>query len=373
MRDKVYRLIGIAFTLVLLSACGSGGGGSDGEITYSGNVNRAVITTGNAATLVANFMSDATTTGTIATPRAASTAPSKGTNPVHLAHRLSRHLRETTLLTVAARSAEPGTAARIDVDESEPCESGSVRTTGTLDDDGTGTLTATFDKCRFGGETLNGEVTVRIDVFDIASLLITDATFSFSSLSVTNQTFKGSFGGAIRFQVPSGIYSERLTVNMVARDDTTGVMSKADNLVIVDVYDLGPGLSPYSETLTGRVFDSVYGFVDIDTLVPSIFNTINQLFPDSGQLLINGADSTNTRITVLSATLVGLELDLDGDGANQVNAILQWVDLGGETGSDLIDSDGDEMHDSWEMANGLDPSSPAGGDLDTDNFGFANL
>jgi len=366
-------------SFLALSSCGGGGGGggggdgSGGEITYTGNVNRAVITTSNAATLVANVMGDAATTGTITPSRATSTAPSKGTNQAHLARRLSRHLRETTVLTVAARSAEPGTAAKIDVDESEPCDSGSIRTTGTLNDDGTGTLTASFDKCRFNGETLNGEVRVRIDVFNITSLLITDATFSFSPLSVTNQTFKGSFSGTIRFQVPSGIHSERLTVNVVTRDDTTSIMTKAENLLIVDVYDLGPDLSPYSETLTGRVFDSVYGFVDIDTLVPLIFNTIDQLFPDSGQLLFKGVGSTNARITVLSAKLVGLELDLDDGSANEVVATLQWADLGGEAGSDLIDSDGDEMHDSWETANGLDPSSPAGVDLDTDIDGFTNL
>ncbi|MEK7768759.1 MAG: choice-of-anchor Q domain-containing protein, partial [Pseudomonadota bacterium] len=131
--------------------------------------------------------------------------------------------------------------------------------------------------------------------------------------------------------------------------------------------------SSYTETITGRMFDSVHGYVDVTTVVPLVFSSINQLFPGNGQLLFTGAASARIRVTTLSAVLVKVELDLDGNSVYETAATLKWTDLGGPVGADLGDADADGMHNSWETANGLNLSNAADAALDKDNDGFTNL
>jgi hypothetical protein len=105
------------------------------------------------------------------------------------------------------------------------------------------------------------------------------------------------------------------------------------------------------------------------------------MFPDNGQMVLtgipSGAGNRKIRVTALAvppaalpATLAGLELDLDGDGNYEINATLKWTDLSGAAGSDLADTDGDGMHNSWESAN--PPMAPnlndAAPDYDVDTF-----
>jgi uncharacterized repeat protein (TIGR01451 family) len=264
--------------------------------------------------------------------------------------------------------------AAILVDETDPCDDGgSIRYSGTLNDNGTGTLTVTYSDCRSGADTLNGVATLRIDAFDLTFLVSTDSTFSFPNLTLTNPTSNESVSGSLRDQVNIATNTETLTVNMVTRDNISSEMTKAENLIIVDVYDNLFSPSSYTETITGRMFDSVHGYVDVSTVVPLVFSSINQLFPGSGQQLFTGAANARIRVTALSAVLVKVELDLDGNSVYETAATLKWTDLGGPVGADLGDTDTDGMHNSWETANGLNPSNAADAALDKDNDGFTNL
>src|SRR4029077_12689455 len=112
-------------------------------------------------------------------------------------------------------------------------------------------------------------------------------------------------------------------------------------------------------------------FVDVTTTVPFAFSTLEQNFPSSGQLVLRGA-STTLRVTAVSALLLPVGLDLNGDGIPENTATLKWTDLGTAVGADLGDSDGDGMHNSWERANGLDPNNAADANLDRDGDGASN-
>jgi len=369
-----FNAILLLASLLILSSCGGGGGGGDTvAITYSGNTDQAVVTTNNAATLVSNVMGDAAASGGITASRGIAGAPSQNVDQVRLAHQLNQHLRDTMMQTVAAQPAKLRTSAKIDVDETDPCESGSIRITGTLNDDGKGTVTATYNNCRFSDEKLNGQATIRIDGFNFDFFIITNATYSFSALTLTTSNFSVSLSGSIHSRIFISPNTERLTVNIVTRDNGSSHMTKTENLMIVDVYDDVLSPNSFSETISGRVFDSVHGFVDISTLAPLIFSTINQFFSNSGQLVLSGAGSTSIRVTTVSASIVVLELDLDGDSTHEIAATLRWVDLTDEAGSDLVDSDVDGMHDSWELANDLDPLNPVDADQDADSDGFSNI
>lgn len=128
----------------------------------------------------------------------------------------------------------------------------------------------------------------------------------------------------------------------------------------------------FTANISGRVFDQADGHVDVATIAPLFFGTLDQLFPDSGQILLTGAGNRRIRVTALSATLVRLELYLDGDDVVDNTATLKWTDLSGPVGSDLADTDGDGMHNNWESANGLDPDVNDAAD-DKDSDGASNL
>ena len=377
---KCERLRAMSLLLFLgVAACGGGGGGggSPGGIPYVGTINPAAITTTNAARLVSNVVGASDASEIIVGPAAVISSPQGATDESSqsgLAHRLNAHFHDTLMRVL---SQPPGTTqptAAITVDEPLDCpDGGSGRVSGTLNDDGTGTLTVTYNDCRSGEDMLRGTVTLRVDAFDLTYFIPTDATFSFPVLTLTTSNSTESVSGSLRDQVNVVTNTETLTANTVTRDDLSGDMQKVENLIIVGVYDNLLFPSSYSETITGRVFDSVYGYVDVTTVTKLVFSSINQLFPNGGQLRLTGAANARIRVSAQSAVLVKLELDLNGDSVYETPATLKWTDLGGAVGADLGDTDGDGMHNSWETVNGLDPSNAADAGLDKDGDGFINL
>lgn len=381
MKGTLSRCVVVALGLLLLAGCGGGGGGGGGDtqggITYVGNTNPAVITATNASRLVANIVGSGDASGVIVGPAVATASISQGardsSSQSGLVHRLNTYQHETLTRARGRPSGSRVSVAAILVDDTVPCDGGSIRYSGTLNDNGTGTLTVTYSDCRSGDDTLNGVATLRIDAFDLTFLVSTDSTFSFSILTLTSPTTNESVSGSMRDQVNIATNTETLTVNMVTRDNMSSEMAKAENLIVVDVYNNLFFPSSYTETITGRMFDSVHGYVDVTTVVPLVFSSINQLFPGNGQLLFTGAASARIRVTTLSAVLVKVELDLDGNSVYETAATLKWTDLGGPVGADLGDADADGMHNSWETANGLNLSNAADAALDKDNDGFTNL
>jgi len=314
----------------------------------------------------------------------ANAAQDPGSGLVNVSRRLSRDFRDIAVRTERMSSAQQ--AAMMQVDETQPCDgnNGTMRMVGQIDNmTGTGTVTVTFGNCLSTGVTLNGQATMRIDAFDLGSFIITDSTTSFARLTLRASGLSLDAGGSLRDQVNIGTNTDTLTANLVQLDNSTGLMTKTVNLVIVSVYNNIVFPTSFTATITGQVFDSVHGYVDVITPTVFVFGTLNQLFPNSGQMLLTGAPAGagNRRIQVtallappaaLPATLASLELDLDGDNTYEINARLKWTDLSGPVGADLGDTDGDLMHNSWETANGLDKNvDDAANDKDID--GSTNL
>lgn len=362
------------FVLGLLSIIASGGGGDDPR---SDPGSPATITTTNAARLIGNVIGTGDPSG-----NAAAAALSTSGNPDRvrhslsqntLAHRLNTYLRNTLTQATRQDTGARFTPTATPINETEQCaDGGSIHYSGSINNDGTGTLTATYNNCRTGQETANGQVTLRVDAFDLNFFVPTDSTYTISTLTITSPGMSQTFTGSFHDHLSIATDTERLTFNVATRDNVTGESISAENLVFVDVYNNIFSPSSYRETIRGRVHDSVHGFVDVVTVAPLVFGNIDQLFPESGQLILTGAANARIRVTALSAVLVKVELDLDGDSAYELSATLKWTELSGPVGADLGDDDGDGMHNSWETANGLDPMNPADGFADSDGDGFTN-
>jgi hypothetical protein len=362
----------------MLAACGGGGGGGGGSgsaggsggdtpLTYMGKTTAAVIATTNAAFLTANIVGGADTSNAF-TSAAAGTG---GDGVTELEKRLTRAVR--------AKVSPSGTSSRgLRADpiapETDPCDggNGTVQISGDISPSGPGTLNFVWSNCLTGDSTLNGSASVRVDAFD-PTFGILDGTFNFVRVSVISPAASGTVSGALRLQVNPAGNSETTTSSLVSLD-AGGRMTKADSLVVVDVFsNISDPNSSSVETITGRLFDSVEGFVDIATTTPLAFATQAQLFASSGQIVLTGNNNGHVRAVAVSSNLVELDLDLDGDNTFESTAFLKWTELTAPAGADLADSDGDHMHDSWERVNGLNPNDPSDALLDPDGDGFNNL
>lgn len=385
---KPYRL-GISVLVcslltLFLSACGGGGGSGVSEpasVTYTANASAAIISATNASDITANVTGSSDVTGSGELPAiiaGVSVAESEaarqpGNGIANVAFRINVILSSTDLPRRQASGAGPMASGVVQVDQTEACDSGQMHLVGTLNDAGTGALTLSYNDCRMGDDTLSGQATLRVDAFDLSLSLPTDSTFSFPRLSLRGPGVNGDVGGSLRSQLTIASNTERLTTNITTIDNVTGRQAKAENLVSVYVYDNIFTPSSFTQTITGRVYHGVHGYVDIATTKVLMFGTLVQPYPDSGEILLTGAGNRSIRVTAVSATVVKLALDLDGNGVSEKAAMLKWVDLSEAIGSNLADNDADTMHNSWETAFGLNPDDPSDAAIDSDGDGVNNL
>src|SRR5207248_1732539 len=215
--------------------------------------------------------------------------------------------------------------------------------------------------------------TLRIDAFDLINRLPTDVTLTYMRISFSGPDINVDLSGTLRVQVNIATNTETVTENFVTFDNVTKVMTKTENLVFVNVYTNILFPSSYTESISGRVFDSIHGYVDATTNAPLFFNTIDQSYPSAGQLTLRGAANKSLRLTAVTATILTVALDLDGDGSYENTATLNWTDLATAVASDLADDDGDGMHNSWETTNGFNPRDPSDAAMDADGDGVTNL
>ncbi len=366
--------------LAALAACGGGGGGDGGgggggngtqPVTYSGNSSAAAVSTSNAGTLTSSVIG-----GNVGAAAALGVSGGSGPDAAQGLVDVGRSLSRTFRATLSQPRRPDGTARlafAINIDQTDACTNGgTVRIVGVLSDSGIGTLAVIYSGCRVGIDAVSGQGTMQIEAFDLGLLLPTNSVISFARLTVRGPGLSVDMSGSFRLVLNPGAKSESLIQNIVSLNNNNGRMTKSENLVFFDVYNDFFFPTSYVETISGRVFHSVHGFVDIVTNVPLVFSTLAQAFPGSGEMLLTGAGNARVRVTAVSPTVAGLSLDLDGDGVFERDVRLAWLDLSSPAGTDLGDSDGDGMHNSWETANGLNPGvNDAAGDPDAD--GFNNL
>lgn len=371
LATRAYMFLSALLVLGILSACGGGGGGGgatagggSGPVLYTGNNNAAVIGTANAADITAGVLGsgDTATAFTSAAP-----APSGGPSARELALRLGRGV--PGMVVRSAINQRQGVLA-IQVDDPLDCVTGSGRITGTLNDNGTGTVAVTWSNCFSDGSTLNGSGSVTISA-PLTGILL-DFTFNVTRVTVTTPTGSGDLSGAIRLQVDRGTGLTTVTSNWVART-STGALGKVENLVISVSPNNPVTPTSFTERINGRIYDGVQGFVDIRTDVPLAFDSPTQAFPRSGQITLTGSNNAHLRIIAFSASAVTLGLDLDGDGVFERAASLAWTELRTPVAADLRDDDGDGMHNSWEDAHNLNRANPADALEDPDGDSFSNL
>ena len=381
---RFIRFLGLITIVVfgILSTLGTGGGGGgDGggvqPLTYSGNTNPAAITLVNAPILVGNVLYGGISSTNIPIPTGASSSASEvqpgsvAAVPNHLLAIL--HYSLDKLIGTSDNGYGLPAAITVPVDDQISCESGYYTIKGTIYTDDyvtfTGSLSFNYVNCVNEGVTYNGSGTFLINILSPSQL---DATMSFALMTISSVEFNGSISGNMQLQasIIGNTETDRMTMNYVAKDNNSSKMYKFENFILTaiidDIYNLN---SSGSITIDDHSYDSVYGYVIVDTPSPLLYSDVNLPYSDNGGVMLFTGDNSSMRLTVMSGRHVRLELDLDGNVGYEAVRYLLWDELAVNTNTDLTDTDGDGMHDSWETTYGLDPNlNDSANDLDLDTF-----
>jgi hypothetical protein len=382
------RLLNILVALAMflstgLVACGGGGGdggstptdGSAGGISYVGNTNPASITTTNASAIVDDLIGGSGVIESVSGVQPQAVVESSGREDIVSAVNTLLSLTRSTTVTGIVGGGDYNVAATVPVEESLPCDSGFMSLTGSIDDQtGTGVVTVTLNACTTEGETINGTGTLTVNAMDLTYFEITDGLFSFPLLTVTSSESDVSMSFDMHMQLSIAESRERLTLNLVGQDNTSGDMVKYESFVEDNLY-FPSVLMPasYTQILRGRLYDSTQGYVDffVPEVSPLGYSTIEQFYPSIGVLVFDG-DNCNLRLVTQSGTHVSVNLDGDGDGVHETGVTLLWEEIGQPVAADIGDNDGDGMHNSWETLFSLNPDDATDALLDADGDGISN-
>src|SRR5205085_4868621 len=122
-------------------------------------------------------------------------------------------------------------AGVVPINVTVPCDSGALTISGTLSDAGLGTIAVTFASCRLGSNTMSGPASMRIDALDLANLVITDGTPTFTRNTLTGPGLNLDFSGSLQVQESIASNTETVTENLTLLDNTTLTTGKAENVV----------------------------------------------------------------------------------------------------------------------------------------------
>ena len=272
------------------------------------------------------------------------------TSDPNIAFHLADYFSQAEFLEVISNStsrkssSSPRSELRIELDEPLTCESGSGRLTGSLDETtGTGSLTFTFISCLIEGFSFDGTGSFEIHQFDFSLLSPVDTTISFELMTLSSPDFDGSMKGSIRIENLYWTNTEKITLNYIIKDNHSEKMYEYKDMIITTIFDNYWSPTSKTQSFTGapaRAYDSIHGFIEIETLIPMTFSSNTLTHPDTnGIIMFSGANETKIRVTVLTVQQVQFELDIDASPGYEKSHTLFWDKLEFNTNHDLTGMD----------------------------------
>lgn len=336
---RTIALIPVAILgLAIILASGGGDGDGDGDdITYTGLTTQALITATNAKPLGEVAFLGATVGSSVSVANVQSAPQDETRNAsvvtiVRALHTVVNKIDVTSALdsipigwveTLSESGNCGGTVSgTLDVNEATETSTGSLVFANYC-------LTPTGDPA--DGFTMNGNVGFN-GTCDPATFNPTtqwcdfiDYTMTFTNLNTRgfgeSQTIKGTLASAIT------LTGYETTMNMLLHDDNANVTFKFANYLIKVTEDSPmPGID--SIEVSGNAYHPDYGYVVVLTTTPAQFPSDFLGQPESGDVLLTGADGT-VGPTTATFTFTGfntftITVDTDGDGAANVTLSCTW-------------------------------------------------
>ena len=278
------------------------------------------------------------------------------------------------------------------IDGSEFCETGSINLLAgdineegigpEFDENGNAELLLQYSDCQLNGFIVNGQARSKINIDP------REVTLVFNSLTLTNKNGETIIlSGSVNQESASGCNDYNATYDIVIHDIAADTYYKTENLQI----GRSNSCNLYSSAiLNGQVYIADYGYIEISTLSPYLYNRYDvnddAFFPDlTGHIHLAGANSSSADYQLKTKEvffknfigytiyLVDFNIDTNGDGEPDNSSSLTFSQFNDGASADLGDNDGDGIINSWEIFFGLDPNDPNDANLDKDNDGYSNL
>jgi uncharacterized repeat protein (TIGR01451 family) len=392
-----------AILCFLLSACGGGGGGGGGgaggddddgdgnsghqPIPYTGNQAQSPIDASNAGFWIAMALGGAqdvrdtfplSTSGSGGQQQALTSPQQPRPNIAELQRTLAKHAAAATRKKTTA--GDPGRVTiQAKVNETYDCDNGTIKVTGKSETSGLEKLKIEYIDCEF--EEIVTDGVVRAEVFNLSDQAF-NADLEFETFRIYGEGLNLTQDGAVSLDV-RGSLEEDLLLNLIVVDELTASETRFTNFSSHFWWDSSPGVDGRLE-ISGRIYDSILGYVDYTTEEQFLTNYAGTMPPDySGRLRIAGANGAHVLVEVGRDSPAGLSpsyypfltvsIDSDNDASYEIQAVIPRRSVGTEVCSDFEDTDGDGMHNGWETGYGLNPADPADADDDTDGDLANNL
>lgn len=329
MRRNIWlKGIMLLFLALQLAACGGSGGDArtsrvvDPALSYEGATSQATVTAGNAEPLVLGGFGG----GGIAAGIGGYSVEAKSlaVNQTTVEHPV-RHL--TQVLKQAARRLDlPGKASQRSavkpVAGKATFQLGTETETFQIQGDGGGVSVYTLNinnstgsftgSVEFIGYTSQGVVTSgKADILgalDASRQELSRLTLSFNSLTMSDGNSSFDLIGSLSWGFNFAAATETLAINMVLVDNADGQTYWFNNYELFTTY--GPDY--LTQTIAGRYYDPVHGYVDFTTQPPLIVYSGND-WPSQGRLLFAGQQGTAVNLSFAVSSLQ-IEADTDGNG-----------------------------------------------------------
>jgi hypothetical protein len=204
----------------------------------------------------------------------------------------------------------------------DPCPGGgSMEEAQNLDDELTGTIEIAFRDCMHGGARQNGRLTIRIDRFDAAAQSANEFVLELHELTFGVGEFSAIAAG--RAAVSRAAQGETTTLSMAARYLPDGLSSRLEDVAIADVSD---SAGARQVSISGRLFHSAHGYVDVSTLEALRFLNAAAAAPSSGAIRLTGAQNATADIS-FGGERVRVSLDADADARVEAGLSATWLEL----------------------------------------------
>lgn len=317
-----FTAILLTLSVVLVAGCGGGGGGGSTTptLTYDGITTAATLTEDNTEYFFVNTntrerMDNAGLSVKGTAPRRALLGAGNS-----LSHVMTGLLQQRS----AAKAVQTG----------EETVYGALSGTALVSlsvDDVTGAFTGTITFSNYSnvaGTTIDGTATAS-GVYDIANDRIRSEVDTYNRVSFSGD-YNAYVSGTWAEQWSNGYTAITVILNLVGYDRDLAIYEQ-----LVDCqYDITATVdlllaTSLSETLSGRAFDSRYGYVDFAGAWDWNFAS-STLYPIDGSVLLEGAGNSSAQASCTGTVgELRYQVDADGDTVYEIDVTGSWSNVDG--------------------------------------------
>ena len=323
-----YWLNGIMLLVLslLLAACGGKGedartsGVVDPAPSYAGVTTQAAVNSSNAEDLAlggfaGNNVAESVGSFSLAGKVATSQQPTVEYPVRELAQTLKLATRRMNIPVLAQQRQQAKPVAGTPVAAQQTITQQIVGPNGgvinyTLEvNDTTGSFYGTLDFQGYAsdGASISGTAEM-LGSFDSSRQQLSRLTLSFKSLTMSGSGYSFTLVGTLSWGFNYAALTETLSINMVLKDGSNNRTCWFNNYELTTTY----GSTSVTQSVRGRYYDPIHGYVDFTTTTPLVTTTGNR-WPSQGVILFTGRNNTSVRLTFATTSLL-IEADTDGNG-----------------------------------------------------------